>query len=184
MDTGLISSRYARALLLLVDETGGGEEVLAQTLVLSKALWSVPQLRHVLDDKGEMPVSVKLELFEAALGGRKLAPELRQFIPLVIRSGRVSMLRYIFSSFQRLWYRSRKIKLCRLKVTAPSPALEKKLEDFVKKNTGCAVQMTTEVRPDLIGGFVFEVDDWLIDASVKTQLETIRRGFMEMNAAH
>ena len=38
MDTGLISSRYARALLLLVDETGGGEEVLAQTLTLSQAL--------------------------------------------------------------------------------------------------------------------------------------------------
>ena len=74
--------------------------------------------------------------------------------------------------------------MCHLTVTAPSEALEERLEEFVRKNTGCSVQMTTEVKPDLAGGFVFEVDDWLIDASVKTQLETIRRGFMEMNAAH
>ncbi|MBQ4287233.1 MAG: ATP synthase F1 subunit delta [Bacteroidales bacterium] len=184
MDTGLISSRYARALLLLVDETGGGEEVLAQTLTLSQALSSVPQLRRVLEGRGDLPVSGKLQLFESVLGGKKLAPELRQFITLVIRSGRVSLLRYIFSSFQRLWYRSRKIKLCHLTVTSPSRSLEEQLEEFVRKNTGCSVQMTTEVKPDIVGGFVFEVDDWLIDASVKTQLETIRRGFMEMNAAH
>ena len=184
MNTGLISSRYARALLLLVDETGGGEQVLEQTLVLSRALSSVPQLRRVLEDRSGIPVSGKLKLFESALGDRELAPELKQFIPLVIRSGRISLLRYIFSSFQRLWYRSRKIKLCHLTVTAPSRALEEQLEAFVRDNTGCAVQMTTEMKPDLVGGFVFEVDDWLIDASVKTQLETIRRGFMEMNAAH
>lgn len=184
MNTGLISSRYARALLLLVDETGGGEQVLEQTLVLSRALSSVPQLRRVLEGRGDMPVSDKLQLFESALGGKELAPELRQFIPLVIRSGRISLLRYIFSSFQRLWYRTRKIKLCHLTMAAPSRALEEKLTAFVEENTGCKVQMTTEVKPDIAGGFVFEVDDWLIDASVKTQLETIRRGFMELNAAH
>ena len=34
---------------------------------------------------------------------------------------------------------------------------------------------------DLIGGFVFDVDDYLVDSSVKRQLELIRRQFIRKN---
>ena len=34
--------------------------------------------------------------------------------------------------------------------------------------------LATKIDPDLLGGLVVRVGDWLYDASVRTQLETIR----------
>ncbi len=50
MNTGIIASRYAEALLKLVDETGGGETVIVQVQRLREALDSVPDLRRALVD--------------------------------------------------------------------------------------------------------------------------------------
>ena len=38
-----------------------------------------------------------------------------------------------------------------------------------------------EVDPSLIGGFVFDIDDAIIDKSVSRQLELIREQFIEKN---
>ena len=41
--------------------------------------------------------------------------------------------------------------------------------------------MSFEVDPSLIGGFVVQVGDYLLDASVRNQIETIRRQFVVQN---
>ena len=38
-----------------------------------------------------------------------------------------------------------------------------------------------EVDPNLIGGFVLDLDEFLMDASVKHQLDQIREQFIERN---
>ena len=35
--------------------------------------------------------------------------------------------------------------------------------------------------PDLVGGFVFDLEDYLLDASVRRQLDLIREQFIEKN---
>ena len=51
MSEGIIASRYAKALLKLVDETGNGEVVVRQVQELQEAMGSVPDLRRAVDDK-------------------------------------------------------------------------------------------------------------------------------------
>ena len=46
---------------------------------------------------------------------------------------------------------------------------------------GCDVIIQVEVDPDIIGGFVFDIDEYLMDASIKHQLELIREQFIERN---
>ena len=43
------------------------------------------------------------------------------------------------------------------------------------------VIMDSTVDESLEGGFVFEVDGYMLDASVRTQMERIRREFIEKN---
>lgn len=50
MNTGIIATRYATALLKLVDETGSGDVVAAQVQVIEKALDEVPEFRRAVDD--------------------------------------------------------------------------------------------------------------------------------------
>lgn len=113
MNTGIIASRYATALLKLVDETGSGESVAAQVQVIEAALDGSQEFRHAVADPAVSPES-KLGLFEAAVA--PLAPELRKFIQLLIRNGRIGDARLVFTTFITEYYRARHIKRARLVV--------------------------------------------------------------------
>ena len=224
MNTGIIASRYASALLKLVDETGSGEAVVAQVQVIEAALDTSPDFRHAVADPAVSAES-KLGLFEAAVASPSsdaepveapdeapdpeslrqvgalrqaqrpvepqrptgaLAPELRKFIRLLIRNGRIGDARLVFTTFITEYYRSRHIKRARLVVADPSllspvAELETRLREVVESQSGCRLILKTEVDPALIGGFVFEVEDMLLDASVSRQIDIIRRQFIEKN---
>lgn len=202
MNTGIIATRYATALLKLVEETGSGELVAAQVQVIEKALDEVPDFRRAVDDPAVAAVQ-KISLFEASLKD-SMAQELHKFLELLIRNGRIGDVRLVLTTFVTEYYRSRHIKRARLVVADPAlldpeptpsdpvpvegslrqaqrPALEPRLRDLIEKQTGCRLILKTEVNPSLIGGFVFEVEDTVLDASVSRQLDIIRRQFMEKN---
>lgn len=202
MNTGIIATRYATALLKLVEETGSGELVAAQVQVIEKALDEVPDFRRAVDDPAVAAVQ-KISLFESSLKD-SMAQELHKFLELLIRNGRIGDVRLVLTTFIIEYYRSRHIKRARLVVADPAlldpeptpsdpvpvegslrqaqrPALESRLRDLVEKQTGCRLILKTEVNPSLIGGFVFEVEDTVLDASVSRQLDFIRRQFIEKN---
>ncbi len=240
MNTGIIATRYATALLKLVDETGSGEAVVAQVQTIGKALDEVPGFRRAVNDPA-VSAARKISLFEAALSPvaepveATLTPELRKFVELLLRNGRIGDVRLVFTTFITEYYRSRHIKRARLVVADPAlldsgtdepalspaavvrqssptvvrqssptvvrqssptmvrqapqpvaepveaPTLESRLRDLIEKKTGCKLILKTEVNPSLIGGFVFEVEDTVLDASVTRQLDIIRRQFIEKN---
>lgn len=195
MNTGIIATRYATALLKLVEETGSGETVAAQVQAIEKALDEVPDFRRAVVDPAVAAVQ-KISLFEASLKD-SMAQELHKFLELLIRNGRIGDVRLVLTTFVTEYYRSRHIKRARLVVADPALldpvpvegslrqaqrlTLESRLRDLIEKQTGCRLILKTEVNPSLIGGFVFEVEDTVLDASVSHQLDIIRRQFMEKN---
>ncbi|MBQ6286270.1 MAG: ATP synthase F1 subunit delta [Bacteroidales bacterium] len=187
MSTGIIASRYATALLKLVDETGGDEAVVRQVHVLQEALDKVPELRRVVDDANVVSSDQKLSLFQTVVSEEEMAPELRKFLELLIRNGRISDCRLIFNSFLSLYYKSRGIVRGRLVFPSASDmasagaGLEAKVSALIEARTGKKLLLTTLVDESLIGGFVLEVEDQLLDASVSHQLEMIKRQFIERN---
>ena len=52
---------------------------------------------------------------------------------------------------------------------------------MIESRTGKKLLLKTEVDESLIGGFLLEVEDQLLDASVSHQLELIKRQFVERN---
>lgn len=154
MNTGVISSRYARALLKYVQETGGGERVCAQ---------------------------VRAYLASPDTAPRKLEPELSKFIALLVSHGRMEYVRLIFTSFVRMYYASVGVKLAHLTTAVPAPDLADRLKGMVEQKYSCRLVLDTAVDPSIIGGFVFVIDDLRLDASVKRQISKIRREFVEKN---
>lgn len=154
MNTGLIASRYANALLLLTKESGRGEQV-------------CKQVRRILVSPDDMPAE-----FE---------PDLEKLIALLKKNGRLEYLKFVLRSFVSLYFSSEGICLATLTTAIPAPGLGKKLCNLVTGLTGYRIVLDSRVDPSIIGGFVFDVDDNLFDASVKTQIETIRREFIEKN---
>lgn len=154
MDAGVIAKRYATTLLKYVAESGHGEQVYAQ----AKALLADP-------DTAPKP----------------LCEDLLRFSALLVKNGRMPEVKRILRCFLQLYEKQNGIHVARLKTAVDSPALQARIQDLLRDRIGGQVVFETEVDPSLIGGFVLEVDDRRMDASVSRQLEDIRHQFIEKN---
>ena len=182
MDDGIIASRYAKALLKYVLETGNGERVCAQVQRLERALSEVPQLRMILDNPEDVTAAQKIALFRAALGEEEMAPELDRFLALVLEKGRIPLLRLMFRDFVSMYNRSRNILHAALTTAAPAPeAFLERLRGLLREKTGCEVTLETRTDPGLVGGFVLDLGDRRMDASLARALRDIRRKFEDYN---
>jgi F-type H+-transporting ATPase subunit delta len=54
-------------------------------------------------------------------------------------------------------------------------SLQKKIEEILNKKA----RLSFKVEPELIGGFVAKVDDTLYDASLKHQIEILKKQFLK-----
>ena len=154
MNTGVISVRYASALLKLTQESGRGEQVCLQ-------------IRQMLDNPERVP--------------QPLEPDIEKLLSLLLKNGRMDFLKFIFSSFVRMYYKSVGIRLAHLTSAVQADGLEDKVRVLLEAQTGGKVLMDSKVDPGIVGGFVVEVDDYILDASVRRQIELIRRQFASQN---
>lgn len=155
MNTGIISTRYASALLKYVEETGGGDRVASQ-------VWT---LLHDNDARPEL-----------------LEPELERLVRLLVKNGRIGDIRFILRSFLSMYYRSKGMRLVRLiSAASVSEQMQERLCELLEKQFDCKVSFDSEVDASIIGGFVLIIDDYMLDASVKHQIELIRREFIVQN---
>ena len=181
MNDSIIRTRYADALVKYVQETGNGKSVCQQAEKIARVLGSVPDLSRMIAAKDVVSSEKKRELLHAALG-EPMAPELERFIDLLMANGRIGALRMILRDFGDRYRRSLGLRKARLKVAVPpSEELLERLRALVKERTGDEAVISVEVDPDLIGGFVFDIDDAIIDKSVARKLELIRLQFIEKN---
>lgn len=155
MNTGAISKRYAKALLLYVEETGRGVEVYSQVSAILKD-----------------PASVPAEALE---------PDLQRFTSLLLQNGRIEDVRFALSSFIGLYCEKNGILRAKLTSAVPSEALSSKVRTLLEEKTHLKVELESEVDPGLIGGFSLEVGGMMLDASVRRQIERIRREFIISN---
>jgi F-type H+-transporting ATPase subunit delta len=172
MDIGIISVRYARALLKSAIDKKLGEQVYDEMTTLAKCYIEVPQLRFTIDNP-MLAADKKQELIETACGG-EVSSLTKAFIALVLKENREKFLQFMANSFVGLYRKQKNIISGRLITAAPvSPAIEQKMRQMVESRTNGTVEFETEVNPEMLGGFILEYDTYRLDASVQTQLRNI-----------
>ena len=173
MDIGIISVRYARALLKSAVDAKLDQQVYQEMQLLARSFVEVPELRHTIDNP--MLAKEKKEiLLQTAIGGDSASPLAKAFVALVLKEDRENMIQFMANSYVTL-YRQQK-NIIRGKLTtavAVAPATEQKMRQMVESTTKGTVEFETEVNPDIIGGFILEYDTYRMDASVKSQLNSI-----------
>ena len=76
MYIGVISMRYAKALLAYADEKGTEDTVYEEAGILAYSFSRIPELRQALDNP-VLPAETKLKLICEAAGGGQVSEELR-----------------------------------------------------------------------------------------------------------
>lgn len=152
MNSGAVTQRYATALLRLTQESGRGEQVCSQ-------------VRAMLRDSSSLP--------------SPLEPDLVRFVQFLTAKGRQDYLRRILRTFVDLYCESVGLRHVVLTTTVPAPVQEERIRAELEARLGCRILLETEVDPALLGGYRLEVDDKMLDATVRRQLQVLRRDFVE-----
>ena len=172
MDLGVISVRYARALLKAATEQKQEQRVYEEMQTLANSFIQIPELRLTIDNP-MLPKNKKQELLETACG-KELSKLLRDFFTLVLREGREGMLQFMAASYITLYRKQKNLISGKLTTDTPvSSTMEKRMETMVQARTKGSVEFNTEIDPDIIGGFILEYDTYRLDASVKAKLNSI-----------
>ena len=173
MDIGVISVRYARALLKSATDASLEDKVYQEMLLVAKSYIEVPALRHAIDNP-MLPKEKKQMLLETAAGGDAISPLAKAFVQLVLKEDRENMMQFIANSYVTLYRKQKNIIRGKLTTAvAVAPETEQRMRQMVENKTKGIVEFETEVNPDIIGGFVLEYDTFRMDASVKSQLNSI-----------
>ena len=172
MDIGVISVRYARALLKSATEKKAGDLVYKDMLTLSESYVRVPQLRFTIDNPMLSKDKKKLLILTACGAEQQALTE--RFIDIVLSEDRESILQFMANSYITLYRQKKNVIRGRLiTATAVSQATEQKMRQMVESRTNGTVEFESEVDPDIIGGFILEYDTFRMDSSVKTKLKSI-----------
>ena len=173
MDIGVISVRYARALLKSATDAQIEEGVYQQMQLLAKSYMEVPQLRQTIDNP--MLAKEKKEmLLNTAVDNKDTSPITKAFIALVLKEDRENLIQFMANSYVTLYRKQKNVIRGKLTTAvAVAPDTEQRMRQLVNGRTQGKVEFETEVNPDIIGGFILEYDTYRMDASVKSKLNTI-----------
>ena len=172
MDLGVISVRYARALLKSATELKLEDQVYKEMQTLSRSFLEVPELRFTIDNP-MLSKDKKLKLIVTACG-ENVGEQTKKFVALVLKEDREKTLQFMAASYITLYRQQKNIIRGSLTTAAPvSKDTEDRMRRMVESKTKGTVEFKTEVDPNIIGGFILEYDTYRMDASVKSKLNKI-----------
>ena len=180
MNSGIIAARYARALVKFIKDKEVGHQVYGQAQQLAYDMVKVPHLRDFIQKHAFVTDQKKIRLMEEALG-EPLVPEFKRFISLVLEHKRIEFFTLILSSFISQYEEEMGIRTGTLIVAHPVDGLVERLEEIMSPAKSSTMCLHVMEDPSLIGGFIFEMDNCRIDASVKRKLDLVRQRLIKIN---
>jgi F-type H+-transporting ATPase subunit delta len=173
---------YAEALLNAAEKQGQSEQVLESLESLIRDVFSAePQLEAFLQSSA-VGRERKAQLIDKVFEG-KASQVFVDFLMVLNQHERLDLLRPILRAAKEL--RDQRAKRIRVEVRSAVPladAQTNRLVEQLRANLKLEPVLQTEVDPDLLGGVVVKVGDWLYDASVRARLDSIRNQLIERSS--
>lgn len=173
-----ISNRYAKALLEIAKEKNILDAVSNDMKLILNTLKESKELKIALKSpiiKESDKLNILKEVFSS-----KVSLESMQFVEFVLEKNRIEILSDISRRFVELvdeiqGFVEVEVASIDLLDNNQKELLKNKLESITHKK----VRLSYRIDKNLIGGFTARVKDKVFDASVKHQLENLRKSFLQ-----
>jgi F-type H+-transporting ATPase subunit delta len=174
-----LAGRYAKSLIDLSIERNQLAEAYKDMVYLDAVCKASREFVNVLKSPVISP-DKKVQILESITGG-KIGELVATFSNLLVKKGREAYLPEIAVAFIEQYKDHEGIYVVTLTTAAPvSEELKKTIVDKIKTETIMKqVELITDVNESLIGGFVLEVGDHLVDASIAFELSNARKQFQD-----
>jgi F-type H+-transporting ATPase subunit delta len=165
---------YAQALLELADARQLTTQVAEDVQGVAQMIEQDPTFRQYMNDPS-VARSERSQTLENVFGSR-VPSILSSFLKLLDVRGKLGSFPAIAKAFKELMdKRSGNIEV---EITVPQALNDHELHDVrnqISHKLGKNASVTQKVDESIIGGMVLRIGDSLIDGSVKSQLETLKR---------
>lgn len=175
----LVSKTYGDALFDLAIEENCVDAVTQEVQLVRNSFAENPELGGIFSNP-DIGKDEKLGLVERIFKGR-VSDNMVGFLRIVVEKQRFGDLEAILDYFVARAKEYKKIGVA--KVTSPtelSGEWKSKIEKKLLDTTGyTAMEMSYEVKPELIGGLVIRIGDTVVDSSIQSKLTEIRNSLMK-----
>jgi F-type H+-transporting ATPase subunit delta len=168
-----IAAVYARSLFEVAQEADKLDEIREQLGEFTDALAKSHELQ-VFFFSPYFSTQEKQEGLDRALEGAD--PMFENFLKLLIENHRMPVLFRVRRAYEELWREEN--KLLQVQITSAvklDPRTVESIGDRIAEQTGRKIDLSTEVRPHILGGIVVRVGNSILDASVRNRLEQLRK---------
>jgi F-type H+-transporting ATPase subunit delta len=98
------------------------------------------------------------------------------FLSLLLENHRMPVIFRVRREYDRLWREAN--HLLAVQITSAvqlDPSVAERVGDEIGRQTGRTVELTSNVDPEILGGIVVRVGNSIIDASIRTRLDNLRK---------
>jgi F-type H+-transporting ATPase subunit delta len=181
VDLSGVAGRYAFALHELASERNATGEVTQALAAFQRLLGESADLRRLV----ESPVfsaAEQVKALDAVLSAARIGGITANFIRLVATKRRLFALPGIISAFQRLEEKAKGVVRAEATVAASlSSDQEAALRHALAATTGGkTVSLSVKTDASIIGGIIVKLGSRMVDASLKTKLNSIRTRMKEV----
>src|SRR6218665_2253420 len=172
MKSSKSASRYSQALLDLAIEQGNLDTVAADMKYMADVCAENRELELMLESpivKADKKIAVLNAVFD------QFDKVTKSFVELIVKNGREGLLSQIANTFEtqlKTYKGIVPVKLVSDKIF--DAGVKKTILSNLEKSVKGTLEVTEELNPDLIGGFIVRMGDTQIDASVASQLGQLK----------
>lgn len=173
MPSGSAGRRYAQAIFDLAREENKLEQWSNDLTALSQ-VFSQPQARVFLENP-KTARDKKLQFVQTVVG-KRVSPQALKLAQMLVQRDRFTYATSILEAYTSMWNRLRGIEVAHVTTAIPVDAAEaKQIQTRLAALTGKQITLDLKVDPDIIGGMVAQVGDTLLDGSIRTRLQNLRK---------
>lgn len=180
-----LAGRYAKSLLDLATEQNQVNEVCADMKWLHSICNSNPDFVSVLRSPVIKP-SDKAKIIES-ISKERVSKLTSAFIQLLVRKARETNLPEIVTAYIDQFNTLRDIH--KVKITTAEPITDE-IREAIMKNLrdnmpgSKTFEIESQIKEELVGGFLLETEGILVDASILRDLKDIQKQFMNNDYLH
>jgi F-type H+-transporting ATPase subunit delta len=172
MDNSQIAVRYAKSIFLLAEEKNIIEEIRNDIQLIESSFSAFPELKESIYNpiiNPSVKAAILTDIFKT-----KLNEYTFNFLLLVLKNKRENSFVDIFRDFDDIYRKSKNIKKS---VITSVKKLDKNSVDIIVKTLEKTFDTTMEIEerlnPNIIGGFIIQIEDKAYDYSIAGKLHII-----------
>ncbi|MDE6831528.1 MAG: ATP synthase F1 subunit delta [Muribaculaceae bacterium] len=182
MNQGLIPYRYAKALYKVALERNCTKELYQLMGKLAANFASTPSLQEAMCNPFIKTEQKKQLILTAAGIDNNVADDsvatatLNDFITLIDRNKRIAFFRDAVLAYIAIYRKECNISTVKVTSAAPlTPEASERLRKLIAAHKKGATHETSEtVDPEILGGFIVNIDNERLDASIQNELKQLR----------